>query len=178
MEKYYRSNGKLKIKDEAERLVELSFSSETPVRRRHGYEVLSHKDGAVSLERIESAGCLLFNHNPDRVIGAIVKAEIKDRRGVATVRFDTDEESEIIFQKVKSGTLRGVSVGYIITKRTQNNRGKIPTYTATQWEPFEISIVSAPADISVGVGRSADDGGADTETAARRIMINKNKYLR
>lgn len=178
METYYRTGGDMKVKDESERLVELSFSSETPVVRFGGvYEVLSHKDGAADLQRLRNGGCLLFNHNPDKILGAVVEAEIRGNKGIALVRFDDDAESEVIFRKVKSGSLKGVSVGYRVLEKTKAS-GRPPVYTAAKWEPFEISIVSIPADISVGVGRSAANTENGTDSAERRIMLNRNKYLR
>lgn len=151
----------VRVLDEEERTVELSFSSETPVTRWGEDEILSHKKSAVLLDRINTTGCLLFNHNRDKVIGKIEKAKIENKRGTATVKFDTDAESDIYFNKVKSGSLRGVSVGYIIheyksTPAEKSASGRT-TYTVTKWEPLEISIVSVPADTSVGVGRSMDD---------------------
>ena len=91
----------MRVVDEENRIVELSFSSETPILRWGDYEVLSHKKDAVMLERINTTGCLLYNHNRDRVIGKIVEAKIKNKRGIATVQFDDDEESTIIYNKVK-----------------------------------------------------------------------------
>lgn len=172
----------VRVLDEEKRIVELSFSSETPIKRWGAYEVLSHKAGAVLLERINTTGCILFNHNRDKVLGKVLKAEIKNKRGVAQVQFDDDEESTIYFNKVKNGTLRGVSVGYIIHEMERSVKGKGKAtqefYTATSWEPLEISIVSVPADISVGVGRSMPDnsgGGLKTNLVDYQIQINQNK---
>lgn len=171
----------IRLVDEEQRIVELSFSSETPVKRYGAREILSHKKAAVMLERINTTGCLLFNHNRDKVVGKIIKAKIENKRGVARVQFDTDEESDVIFNKVKNETLRGVSVGYCIHKYTREVTGKGEelqvTYTATLWEPLEISIVSVPADISVGVGRSVEEN--ETRGVSNlfecQIKINQNR---
>ena len=48
------------------------------------------------------------------------------------------------------------------------------TYTATKWEPIEISIVSVPADISVGVGRSVTENGQIKNYVDYRMKINQN----
>lgn len=172
----------LRVVDEDQRIVELSFSSEMPVTRWGDLEVLSHKKNAVMLERINTTGCLLFNHNRDWVIGKVIKAEIKNKRGIARVQFDDDERSNVIYNKVKNKSLRGVSVGYIIyeTVRTVSGKGSAAqaTYTATRWEPLEISIVSVPADITVGVGRSVKDNAAAKtfSTVDCQIQINQNKF--
>ncbi|MDO5397462.1 MAG: HK97 family phage prohead protease [bacterium] len=169
----------IRVIDEETRTVELSFSSEEPITRWGDDEILSHKNGAVQLDRLNTTGCLLFNHNRDYVVGKIVSAAVKKKRGIATVEFDKDEASEVIFQKVKNGTLRGVSVGYRILSMDSrivkiNGRSKT-IYTATLWEPTEISIVSVPADTSVGVGRSmAAEGYRPTNIVNHKIKINEN----
>lgn len=154
--------------DTDSRTVELSFSSETPYGRWFGDEILCHDEECINLERFNNGlGTVLFNHDRDAVVGHIEKVWVEDNRGKALVRFDEDEQSETIFQKVQSGTLQGVSVGYSIRRYevldekdsvSSNGRFKGPdTYVVTDWEPLEISIVSVPADPTVGVGRSAEE---------------------
>ena len=170
--------GVVRTLDDSTRTVELSFSSETPVERWGASEILSHKSGAVMLERLNKTGCLLYNHNRDKVIGKVIKASVKNRRGIATVQFDDDDESLIYYNKVKNGTLRNVSVGYIVHEQQRTATGKDETmhvtYTATKWEPIEISIVSVPADISVGVGRSVTENGQVKNYVDYRMKINQN----
>ena len=154
--------------DTDSRTVELSFSSETPYGRWFGDEILCHDEECINLERFNNGlGTALFNHDRDAVVGHVEKVWIEDNRGKALVRFDEDEKSDMIFKKVQSGTLQGVSVGYSIKRYevlddkdsiSSNGRFKGPdTYVVTDWEPLEISIVSVPADPTVGVGRSAEE---------------------
>ncbi len=155
------------INEEA-RTVTLSFASEQAVSRWFGSEVLQIDAAAVNLARFESGlGVLLFNHGRDRVLGKILRAWIDAAtyKAYAEVQFDTDEESERIWQKVRSGTLKGVSVGYAVDsweevaggKSSSSGRVTGPAYVAIRWTPLEISIVSVPADDSVGVGRQMED---------------------
>lgn len=168
--------------DTDSRTVELSFSSETPYGRWFGDEILCHDEECINLERFNNGlGTLLFNHDRDAVVGHIEKVWIEDNRGKALVRFDEDEQSETIFQKVQSGTLQGVSVGYSIKRYevldekdsvSSNGRFKGPdTFVVTDWEPLEISIVSVPADATVGVGRSAEEihTSIDTQEETKRM---------
>lgn len=146
---------------------ELSFSSETPYRRydwRRGEEydeILDHSQDAVDLTRLRELGVVLYNHDRDRVIGRVERVAIEDGRGVATVAFDTDAESQVIADKVASGTLRGVSVAYSVdrTERVCAD-GEVTRLYVRHWTPMEISIVSIPADTTVGVGRSMEGYGA------------------
>lgn len=171
----------IRVLDEEARIVELSFSSETPVTRWGDDEILSHKKEAVMLDRINSTGCVLFNHNRDMVVGKVLEAAIKNKRGVAKVQFDDDVQSNVIYNKVKNKTLRGVSVGYRIHsmehKTTKDKDVLKHTYTATLWEPLEISVVSIPADITVGVGRSVNETAEKVRSLDlfnRKIKINEN----
>ena len=167
-----------------ERTFLLSFSSEEPYQRYFGPEILDHSEGCVDLERINSIGCMLYNHDRDEVIGRIEKAWVEGGRGYAEVTFDDDADSEKIYQKVKSGTLKGVSVGYMVDsweevmpgKQSADGRFTGPCSIARRWAPYEISIVSVPADPTVGVGRSLDGGGVNdiNETYARQLQYNKN----
>lgn len=155
----------------ATRQVELSLSSEEPCRRWFGNEILSHDAGAIDLSRLQEIGVMLFNHQRDEVIGRIVSVELdeKERKIRAVVEFDTDEDSEKIYQKVQSGTLKGVSVGYVVDvweeveagSMSTNGRFAGPCSIATKWTPYELSIVSIPADPTVGVGRSMNNENGD-----------------
>lgn len=172
--------------DEEKRQVELSFSSEEPYERWFGPEILSHRDGAVDLQRLNEIGCLLYNHNRDKVIGRIDNTWIDNGRGKALVTFDDDEESDKIYKKVKSGTLKGVSIGYLVDSWEEVSAGKVssdgkhmgPCSIAVKWLPYEISIVSIPADPSVGVGRSFGQTNEIEKKALNQrllqLQINKN----
>lgn len=148
-----------------ERRFKLSFSSEEPYDRYWGKEVLDHSESAIKLDRLLATGCVLFNHKRDYVAGKIITAWIEDSRGYAEIEFDKDEPSELIYQKVKNQTLRGVSTGYMVGSWEEVLPGKVsgdgrftgPCDIARSWEPFEISIVSCPADYTVGVGRDLMD---------------------
>ena len=174
--------------DTDSRTVELSFSSETPYGRWFGDEILCHDEGCINLDRFnDGLGTLLFNHDRDAVVGHIEKVWIEDNRGKALVRFDEDEQSETIFQKVQSGTLQGVSVGYSIKRYevldekdsvSSNGRFKGPdTYVVTDWEPLEISIVSVPADATVGVGRSAEEIHTSIDTQEDNTRMDPKEIL-
>lgn len=173
--------------DSDNRTVELSFSSETPYGRWFGDEILCHDEECINLERFSNGlGTVLFNHDRDAVVGHIEKVWLEDNRGKALVRFDTDEQSETIFQKVQSGTLQGVSVGYSIYRyevlededtKSTNGRFNGPAYVVTDWEPLEISIVSVPADPTVGVGRSAEEIHTSIDTQEDNTRMDQEKNL-
>lgn len=143
------------------RTVELAFSSEEPYDRWWGTEILDHSTGAVKLDRLKSGGPLLMDHDTRDQVGVIESVRIDaDRVGRAVVRFGKGARAEEVWQDVQDGIRRNVSVGYTIHKAVLVESGKDgpDVYRVTDWEPLEISIVSVPADASVGIGRSAADG--------------------
>jgi HK97 family phage prohead protease len=138
-------------------------SSETPVARGDASEILSHAPGAVRLARANAGVVpLLFNHNWDDPIGMISSAELKNKRLDVTGGFFNTTRGQEVSSMVESG-LRNVSLGYQIHAISENARAG--TFTATDWEPYEVSIVSVPADPSVGVGRKMPTQPARAVTA-------------
>ena len=137
--------------DAEARTVTLSFSSEQPVERWFGTEVLSHSAESVDLTRLNAKAALLANHDLNDQIGVIENATVENGRGIATVRFSKSERGEEFYQDVLDGIRLNVSVGYTIEEMEEKSER---VFTATQWAPHEISLVSTPADFTVGIGRS------------------------
>ena len=165
----------------------ISFSSEEPYRRWFGMEILDHAENALDLSRLNEVGVLLFNHDTDKVVGKVIRAWVENHRGMAEVEFDTDDDAEKIFGKVKSGTLKTTSVRYSVDSweevvagtTSADGRFTGPCQIARKWTPLEVSIVSVPADATVGVGRADDPEQAtakDLSVYEKQIQINKNLY--
>lgn len=186
-----RSMGAIQIRSEEgedTRKRTISFSSEEPYRRWFGMEILDHAGSAVDLERLNSVGVLLFNHHTDKVVGKVTRAWVEDNRGMADVEFDTDEDAEKIFSKVKSETLKTTSVRYSVDAWEEVKAGGTsadgrftgPCQIARKWTPLEVSIVSVPADATVGVGRADENQDAvttaDLSIYEWQIQINKNYF--
>lgn len=148
------------------RTVELAFSSEIEVSRWYGVEILDHSPSSVRLERLNDGGALLVDHSWSDQVGVVDWARIDpDRRGRALVRFSRNPGADEIFQDVIDKIRQKVSVGYqVLGAKLEETRGDLDVYRVTDWEPYEISFVSVPADNSVGVGRSVD-----------QLPINSNK---
>ena len=144
--------------NEEERTVELAFSSEQPVERMFGSEVLDHSPESVDLSRMNDGAPLLLEHDRTQHIGVGVMARgVDDKGGRAGVRFSKSDKAQEIFQDVKDGIRRLVSVGYSVARfaKEKSEQG-METMRAVDWQPMEISLVSIPADQSVGVGRTAE----------------------
>ena len=175
------------INEEA-RTVELAFSSEEPYERWWGLEILDHTQTSMRLGRLTAGGPLLMDHDTRDHVGVIESVQIgKDRVGRAVVRFGKSARAEEVWQDVVDGIRRNVSVGYVIHKAQLveiDEDDGLDTYRVTDWEPYEVSIVSVPADATVGVGRSAEpkDGVEiieleETKPKEQRAMGDENKDL-
>lgn len=156
------------IIDEKSRRVRLSFSSEAPYLRASLFndpwiEVLGHDPGEIDMSRFDSGSVpLLWGHDDqsrDSNVGIAEKGFLKDQRGYADVRFSSRADVEPLFRDVTEGIVPNVSVKYRILERTliKKNEDGPDEYRVTRWMPLEISLVSVPADDSVGVGRSDDE---------------------
>lgn len=160
---------------EDSRTIEFSFSSEKPAKRygvgKKGKlieydEILSHEtEENVDFSRIRTSGSLLFNHDANQVIGKIedVYFDAAERKCRCRVTFDKDYESDKIFQKVKSGSIKGVSFGYMINNFERKTENKTEKLIATRWTPYEITITPIPLDENVGIGRSLEGGIEEME---------------
>ncbi len=150
--------------------MELAFSSTTPVARWFGEEVLSHKRKAVKLGRLNDGGAVLVGHDWDDQVGVVEKARVDSGdTGRAVVRFGNSPRASEIFQDIVDGIRRHVSVGYTVSKIEEEAReGQPNLVTMTEWEPYEISIVSVPADQSVGVGREMEKPPEGNDGEARQ----------
>jgi HK97 family phage major capsid protein/HK97 family phage prohead protease len=143
-----------------ERTMEFSFSSEYPVQRYFGNEVLSHDRGAVDLSRLADGAPLLFNHDTSRVVGVVERAWLDGdkKRGMVSVKFSRNAFAQEVMADVADGVLRNVSVGYSINQMEERSGD----FVATSWSPYEVSIVGVPADPTIGIGRSLEADGAAT----------------
>jgi len=143
--------------NEKERRVRIAISSEEPVARSFGNEVLEHSAEAIDLSFLASGRApLLLDHDPEKQIGVIESVDLDSstRRLRATVRFGKSGLAEEAFADVVDGIRANISVGYTINKLEKSRND---TYVAKSWRPMEASLVSIPADVTVGVGRAASE---------------------
>lgn len=165
--------------NEEERTLEFPFSSETPVNRGYlGDEILVHREESIDFSRLNASAPLLFNHNPDIVLGVVQRGYLdkKKKRGMAKVRFAKNAAGEEAFEMVKDGIYRNVSFGYSVNETEEAENG---SYRVTNFTPAEISLVSTPADFSVGVGRSiADATNIATQEEEQPIIEKESEQSR
>jgi len=163
--------------DEENRRVRIGVSSEEPVERSFGMEVLGHSPEDINMEFMESGRApLLLNHDMEKQIGVIEEFKLDQtaNRTIAVVRFGRSALAEEVFRDVLDGIRMNISVGYRVDKLTRMKE-KDESYYRASWTPLEVSSVSVPADQSrlVGVGRSKDIA----EKARIEIMEKDNKEI-
>ncbi|PVO50899.1 phage major capsid family protein [Salmonella enterica] len=175
-----------------DRIVELAFSSEAPYSRiytdQNGdpvelKEILVHDKDAVDLDVLNDKASLLFNHEFDNHIGVVVPGSARideDGVGRALVKFSqVGQLANETYDKVKEGTMSKVSVGYTVLEgHADFSKG---VYFVTKWQPYEISVVSVPADSSVGIGRSLNtitDEPANNEENREVEVENKETEIK
>lgn len=173
-EKDIREDEEYKLEDLTARFV---FSSEYPVLRydywedEAFYEVLSHDPSSINTQRITEGVCpVLWNHNWDLQRGIVKSVQFSDGKASCDVKYDDNKDGKDLCHLVQTGTRRGVSFMYqvhdeytelpakeavaLIEKYGLSDKGYYPVRVSKNWEIFEISHVSVPADPTVGVGKS------------------------
>lgn len=151
--------------DPERRTVDLCFATETPVRMydwmrgRYFEEVLSLDPAHVNLDRLNSGAPVLNTHDRwdlNEQLGVVERAWLKPNEGWSTVRFSKRADVEPIFQDVVDGIIRSVSAGYVVRAyQIEEREGALPRYTAIDWSPIEVSMVSVPADANAGIRSAA-----------------------
>lgn len=171
------------------RTADLIFSTGAPVDRfdrlsgKRYREVLSMKPAHIRLDRLNAGAPLLDSHSAYSVgdqLGAVVRgtARIEKGQAIARVRFSKRDAVEPIFQDVQDGIISAVSVGYRVHRfeETEGRDGAIATRVATDWEPFEVSLVSMPADAGAKV-RDGDKSQTNSCVIVRSVADADRRRL-
>ena len=140
--------------DEENRTVRVGVSSEEPVKRQFGMEVMDHTKENMNLEFLNSGRApLLLDHDMEKQIGVVESVELDEnaRRLRASVRFGKGEQASEVFNDVVDGIRQNISVGYRVDKKVEREDDPEDYYRVAT-TPMEISIVSIPADQSNLVG--------------------------
>ena len=175
--------------DTAAKEIRVSVSSEAPIREyvfdsqtgewTHALEVLGHEPGEIDMTRAADGLVIQDTHWGDQ-IGLIRSVEIKDKKLGGVVEFCTGARAQEIKADAERGFRRNMSVGYIVNewRKIEDGdvkTGKLPTYRAVSWTPYEASFVNVPADVRVGVDRAADM--TETNTAAQTAATERNQHM-
>jgi len=164
--------------DKETRSIELSLSSNTPVKQYWETMILLHGKANVDLSQLNSA---LLSHDASKIIGKYENKQLKKDQLRATLIFDDDELGNFAMAKVESGSLQGASVAFTVQKFKRLEEGeesegyKGPIYIATKWTPYEASLTPIPADSTVGIGRDLSQSLDGIEIEYSENHINQTR---
>jgi phage head maturation protease len=157
----------------------MSISSDVPYLRydfwndEAYYEVLDHGPGGMDDSRLKAGLPLLFNHDRDAHLGRATNFVNDGHKCVVSgivwsqSAFAQEKKADAL-----NGSLPDTSVGYTIADEGEciGAQDGIPIYKF-KFTPYEGSLVTVPADSSVGVGRSRSMPELGTP---REISIQRN----
>lgn len=153
--------------DKNARTIEVALCTETAVSRviddEVYYEILLCDENSVDLTRMNNKGAVLFNHDRDKLLGACVSARVDADKVVrATLQISKVGLGNTMWGMIEEGVLSHISIGYnIYDYRMEGNN-----IIVTDFEIYEASLVTVPADVHAGIGRSMDD---------KEIKMNEEK---
>lgn len=144
------------------------------------FEELEISERAIRLERFgNGAAPVLKDHRNsiERQIGVVVKAWVEGANLMAKVRLSDSDEDKGLVEKIKSGIIRNVSVGYNVHKyeEQQVEEGETPIYRAVDWEPAEVSFVAIPFDYNAKSRNSEEDDFFNAELIKRKVEKPKEE---
>lgn len=145
--------------DNEARTFDVVAATETPVVRAAFFdepyeEILRCTTDAINPSRLKGLP-VLDSHDRSSVlavIGQVTAWRISDRQLIATIKIADSERGRAAFDLVSQGMLNRVSIGYSVDKgtRTDGPNGRT-VLTATRWTPYEVSLVSVPADPNAAI---------------------------
>jgi hypothetical protein len=142
------------------RTIEVVWSTGATVQRREWLtgrrykEELSLEPSHVDLTRLNAGAPFLNSHSQrslEHVIGVVERAWITGDgnrpEGRALVRISERADVEPLWQDIRAGIIRNVSVGYAVRAYDVIEAdGQLPTWRAIDWQPMELSAVPVGAD--------------------------------
>ena len=159
--KYFR-DVKFERQGEDGETFSFSWSSEYPVDMYYFKEILSHEEGAINLERLAGMN-LLWNHDRNIVLGKIERVWVTDKKAYCQARWSKKQSIQEHRQDVSDGIITNASFLYSVEEyeeveeMSRDDEKDVYCYVGKRWTPYEISLVSVPADPTVGIGRSLKD---------------------
>ena len=173
-----KRSGETSFSSQEDNTYEFSFSSEFPVERTFGTEILSHEQGSIDFSRLNGGVApVLWNHNMDQVIGIVRNAYLdeKKKKGRAVVELSRNAKAQEVKRDIDDGILSSISVGYRILEMEEREIDGNNAFLATRWEPHEVSVVASPAAPDVGISRGLID--ENTMPSAKKQDIVEDKRV-
>ncbi|WP_027864266.1 prohead protease/major capsid protein fusion protein [Massilia alkalitolerans] len=170
--------------DEAANTIECVWTNTGALVRRYDWyrdtyfdEELVVTPEAVDMSRFDAGVVqVIDNHQiyrgTDSIMGVATKGSIQSGQGLATLRLSSRPEMAGKVSDIKAGVIRSISFGYVVRKYEitpaidRTDGGTVPLYRAIDWQPYEISFVTVPADANAST-REQPAGGTPCEFITR-----------
>lgn len=161
--------------NEEQRTVDVVIATDYPARMYdwlnnvYFNEILDFSNTAIRRARLDAGLPLLDNHAKygsvtTAVLGIVQNWRMEGTQLIGTLKISGREDCKGLLQDIKDGIVRFLSVGYNVFKyliERLATEAEIATYRAIDWEPYECSFVTVPADpnCSVRTLETADSSG-------------------
>lgn len=177
MEKLIYRTAELNLRglNEKKRTVPAILSTDNPIKVSRGFgspisETLQHTPTSIDLSRAKDGQLpLLKNHNSDKLVGAVENIRLDGNKLVGILRFSNNSDGAEVFEDVKEGFLKGISIGFSIQDEERDG----DTTLVTKWKPHEASVTPIPADQGAQILRSKNMDKNVTQFPADRSGQNE-----
>lgn len=145
--------------DEDAHTVDVVYATDTPVGRGQFREILEISADAIDAERLDAGTVhLIRDHMPfGDHFGRVIGHRLENGQAIATVQLSEADDKKGVVDDIRSGVIRSVSVGYLISAydEVEGDDG-VTVRTVTRWMPYEISLTPIPADVNAAFRSDAD----------------------
>ena len=144
--------------NEHEMQITFSCASDIPYlkydqdRNINYYQILKMDESAIDFSRLQNYAPVLWQHDTQKQIGVVEKAYLLENKIMVQVKFrKNDDFSVSVFKDILDGTIKNISVGYVINHYTEEKRNGEYYRIVDNYLIYQVSIVSVPADNTVGI---------------------------
>lgn len=149
----------------SDRTVPIAITSDQPILHWFGYLQLNHAPESIRMDQMKAGAPLLLEHWREKKIGGLLNVRTDGHVLRADAKFSRRPEADAELMDIEDGIARGISGGFSVHHLVlvEEREDDYDLYRSDDWTPIEASLVSIPADISVGVGRDLEAARADNE---------------
>jgi HK97 family phage major capsid protein/HK97 family phage prohead protease len=122
---------------------------------------------------------VFLNHETGRLpIGRVENVRTENEELKGDVIFDDDPESDLVFKKVCSGSIRGCSIGYRpLEVEVQEKKDGPDEIIIKRFEIYELSVTGLNADKGAILGRSINHENIIVEEKLKMMEVNTQEIV-
>lgn len=151
--------------DSEARTVEAVIATTTPVTRRDARGTFAEVLDFTTLDLTNAANLrVLDSHRTASIrdtLGTVEAVRVEGEKLIAKLRLSAADDVTPVLQRIADGTIRGVSIGYRVTRWTEIQSGGTRTRRPAEWALTEVTLTSNPADPAATLRHKKEAGMAD-----------------